>query len=258
MPFDPDAYTAEQRSAWSEAAAAYEAMSLRLFSKFTPEFSLFAEPEGRILDVACGPGLLTVLLGATGVDLAPGMIELARARHPNLTWRVMNAEALEFPDKSFDLVTCQLGLMLFARPDQALSEMARVGRRVACLVQGSAEGMVFSSLLLKTLVRRAPRLKAPPGAPTLFAFGEPGKLVEAFGRAGLTDVVEKRLSGVYEFASAQDYWDTFTRGGGRTARMLASLSAEEQDAVKADVLAEVERRDGKLPWEVVMARGRST
>lgn len=257
MPFDPDAYTAEQKAAWSEAAVPYEALSRRLFSEFTPAFAEFARPQGRMLDVACGPGTLTVLLGATGVDLAPGMIELARARHPNLTWRVMDAEALEFPDKSFDLVTCQLGLMLFARPDKALSEMARVGRRVACLVQGTAQGMEFTSLMMKTLVKRAPQLKVP-GAPTLFAFGDPGVLTAAFERAGLEEVEEKRLTGVYEFASPQDYWETFTRGGGRTARMLASLPPPDQEAVKAEVFAEVERRANRLRWEVVMARGVST
>lgn len=261
MPFDPNAHNEEQRQAWSEAAAPYEAMSRLLFSSFTPAFLDFLRPEGRLLDVACGPGAVALAAeerGAqvTAVDLAPGMIELARKKAPGIDWRVMNAEELRFPDKSFDVVSCQLGVMLFARPEKALAEMARVGRRAACLVQGTAEGMVFSSLLLKTLIKHAPELRVP-GAPTLFAFGGPGVLAAAMEKAGFSDVEEKRLAGTYEFGSPDEYWDTFTRGGGRTARMLASQPPGTRAAIKAEVSAEAERLLCRFPWEVVMARGRA-
>lgn len=259
MPFDPDAHNEEQRLAWSEAAVPYEAMSRLLFSAFSPAFVDFLRPEGRLLDVACGPGVVARAAeerGAkvTAVDIAPGMIELARKAAPGIDWRVMNAEELAFGDKSFDVVSCQLGVMLFARPDKALSEMARVGRRAACLVQGTAEGMIFSSLLLKTLLKHAPQLRVP-GAPTLFAFGGPGVLKAAMEKAGFSGVEEKRLSGVYEFASPKEYWETFTKGGGRTARMLASQPKGTRDLVMAEVLGEVEKRRCRLPWEVVLARG---
>jgi ubiquinone/menaquinone biosynthesis C-methylase UbiE len=262
MSFDPEAHTAEQRQAWSEAAVPYEAMSRLLFSAFSPAFVDFLRPEGSLLDVACGPGAVALAAHSRGarvtaVDLAPGMIELARAAAPDIDWRVMNAEELSFPDKSFDAVSCQLGVMLFARPEKALREMARVGRRAACLVQGTAEGMVFSSLLLRTMIKHAPELKVP-GAPTLFAFGGHGVLKGAMEKAGFTDVEEKRLSGAYEFSSAEDYWKTFTTGGGRTARMLATLPKSTQAAIKAEVLDAAEKLGCRLPWEVVMARGSAT
>ena len=65
----------------------------------------------RLLDLACGPGNLTRRLAplvapcgeVVGIDLAPGMGELAReAAIPNARFEVMNMERLEFADASFD------------------------------------------------------------------------------------------------------------------------------------------------------------
>ncbi|TDD55060.1 class I SAM-dependent methyltransferase [Kribbella antibiotica] len=58
-----------------------------------------------ILDVGCGPGRTTGLLSergpVVGLDLSPGMIEVARRDHPELDFRVGSMTALEFPDESF-------------------------------------------------------------------------------------------------------------------------------------------------------------
>jgi len=70
-------------------------------------------PECRILDIGCGSGNLLGWfheLGAQaqnlfGVDLIPDRIDAARARYPNFTFEVANAETLDFPDKSFDLIS---------------------------------------------------------------------------------------------------------------------------------------------------------
>src|SRR4029077_13133222 len=78
-----------------------------------------ARPGMRILDLACGPGTLTGLLArqvapegeVVGVDLAAGMIELARlSAPPNARFEVMDMEQLAFPDASFDGVVCGHGL----------------------------------------------------------------------------------------------------------------------------------------------------
>jgi ubiquinone/menaquinone biosynthesis C-methylase UbiE len=271
--FDPDAFTAESKQAWSSVSDRYDRLSAALFPPITKAFLEFAGPRPgqRLLDVACGPGALTEAAAAAvgptgravGVDLSPGMLKLAmgRAVSLNLEYREMNAESLDFPEAVFDAVVCQLGLMLFARPQAALAEMARVCRRggvVACLVQGSPERMLFTSLLMRTLVRHAPELKQP-GAPTLYAFAAPGVLEGALEGCGLRQVVSTRLAGTFPFASAEAYWTTLTEGGGRSGAMLRSLGEEKQRAVRAETLAEAERfRRGarwEIPYEVVMAKG---
>src|SRR5260370_34989275 len=78
-------------------------------------------PGKRILDLACGPGTLTYRLArdvspdgeVVGIDLAPGMIELARREAPvglPVRFELMGMEDLRFPDGDFDAAACGPGL----------------------------------------------------------------------------------------------------------------------------------------------------
>lgn len=94
------------------------------------------KPHMRILEAACGTGVVTERLertlgsGATIVasDLNPAMVDFARARLPDskVTWQVADASQLPFKDGSFDAIVCQFGWMFF--PDKA--HCAREARRV--------------------------------------------------------------------------------------------------------------------------------
>lgn len=275
--FDPAAHTDESRAVWSAAAARYDKLSASLFGPVTEEFIAFAgiRKGWRVLDVATGPGLAARAAarkaGEAGsvlaTDLAPGMIELAAARPPEkraapIEWRVMDSQALEVPPASFDAVICQLGLMLFALPDAALAGMARAAKPtapVACLVQGRRSHMLFTALVMDAMIARAPQLRAPKGAPTIFSFGPDGILEESFTRAGLHEIVTKRLHGVFRFKSPEDYWETMVGGAGKTRAMLDTLTPEVRAKVQADVLRRAaKRRRGsfvEIPYEFVMARG---
>lgn len=92
----------------------------------------------RVLDVACGPGLLTCAVArvareVTGIDIVPAMIERARLQQAhvdlaNLTWQVGDARALPFPDASFDRVLTRFSFHHLEEPARVLREMARVCR----------------------------------------------------------------------------------------------------------------------------------
>ncbi|HWZ89806.1 MAG TPA: class I SAM-dependent methyltransferase, partial [Polyangiaceae bacterium] len=88
----------------------------------------------RVLDVACGTGILGRLLrerlGApkrsVGVDINPAMIGLAQKLSPDIDYRAGDATELGFAAAEFDLVLCQHGLMFFPDRVKALREMRRV------------------------------------------------------------------------------------------------------------------------------------
>ena len=92
----------------------------------------------RVLDVACGPGIVACALAphaarVSGVDLTPAMITEAKRRQTalgltNLDWRVADAAALPFTDGAFDVVVTRYSFHHLQRPAAALAEMRRVCR----------------------------------------------------------------------------------------------------------------------------------
>jgi ubiquinone/menaquinone biosynthesis C-methylase UbiE len=94
----------------------------------------------RVLDLACGPGTLSRRLAiqvspggeVVGIDLAPGMIEVARAAQiPNARFEVMDIERLTFADGSFDAAACGHGIQFAPDLAAALRETRRVLRPTA-------------------------------------------------------------------------------------------------------------------------------
>jgi SAM-dependent methyltransferase len=125
-----------QREAWG--AAPWEPMAAR----FAPIHDhlvarLAPRPGDRWLDVGTGTGAVALRAAraaaeATGVDLAPGMIDRARrlAAEQRLAVRfeVGDAEGLPYEDASFDVVSSALGVFLAPDHAAAAGELARVCR----------------------------------------------------------------------------------------------------------------------------------
>jgi SAM-dependent methyltransferase len=88
-------------------------------------------PGSRVLDVGCGSGEFLALLTpmgvvASGVDPAPGMVELARARVPAADVRVGSVEQLPWTAASFDVATAFNSLHFAEDTLDAVAEVARV------------------------------------------------------------------------------------------------------------------------------------
>ena len=87
----------------------------------------------RVLDVACGPGIVSEKIyarGATpvGVDFSAEMIKLAGKEFPHLEFTEGDAQELPFADASFDRVVMNFGLLHLPRPLDAMKEANRVLR----------------------------------------------------------------------------------------------------------------------------------
>ena len=93
---------------------------------------------GRVLEVGVGTGISLPLyapnLRIFGTDISEAMLDKARRRvkEQNLNnvegLAVMDAEKLEFPDNSFDVVMAQYVVTAVPNPEKALDEFARVLR----------------------------------------------------------------------------------------------------------------------------------
>jgi ubiquinone/menaquinone biosynthesis C-methylase UbiE len=91
---------------------------------------------GRVLEVAPGPGYLSVELArsgkyqVTGLDISKTFVEIAQvnARQANVPvdFRLGSASDMPFADESFDFIICTAAFKNFTQPVQAIAEMQRV------------------------------------------------------------------------------------------------------------------------------------
>jgi ubiquinone/menaquinone biosynthesis C-methylase UbiE len=106
--------------------------------------ALGREPVGRLLDIACGPGILVAALAphaaeVVGLDLTPAMLAKARERCraqgiANVSLVEGDATRMSFPDGHFDVVVTRLAIHHFPDPSAVLKEARRVLRRDGRLV----------------------------------------------------------------------------------------------------------------------------
>ena len=124
-------------------AAGYDRQSRLLggfYDGIARDITAVAPTAGRVLDVGCGPGQLSIRLArdhgldVTGVDLDPAMVDLARANAASgvadgtIQFEVGDVAELPFQDGSFDVVVSSMSLHHWAHPQAGLAEIDRVIR----------------------------------------------------------------------------------------------------------------------------------
>ena len=204
-------------------------------------------PGDRVLDVACGTGVLSKALaeaGASviGVDASEGYLEGARRRrsHPNIAYEVGDIRHMRFDDDSFDAAVSTLALDVLPEIEQVVGEMKRVTRPGGVVASGVHQffgGMPAFDLVIHTgavLDIDFTRLRSIRAGRQLFW---PNGQAELWRKMGLTDVAEVPVVVDCEYPSFQDYWATFTGGPGSVTGPLMALSDDVRSAIERHVHA---------------------
>lgn len=167
----------------------------------------------RVLDVACGTGLVTreaaQRVGASGsvsgADLNTGMLAVAERLSPEIQWHECDASELPADDGAFDVVLCQQGLQFFPEPGQALEEMHRVlsdsGRLVAA-VWPPVEENVF---LRERVQAIAPFVTEEPTAQPTSPLHEVGGLASAIRSAGFAEAQVIKQTAVVSLPPMEEF-----------------------------------------------------
>jgi ubiquinone/menaquinone biosynthesis C-methylase UbiE len=252
---------AEELTFKDEAAAEYD----RAFALVTVHFMPFLlraahlAPGLRVLDIATGTGLSAeatlAAVGPTGyvtaADLSPAMAEKARERlgkAPNVLVSVEDGQALSFPDRSFDAVLCNLGLMFFPDPVRGLSEfrVLRPGGRAAVSVNTVVERS-YNHQINAIIARHVPSLAE--AVTRTFALGEASRLQSLFSEAGFEDIETDIVKHTFVLPSFDTYYGPFERGGASTGQALAALPEEIRRAVREEVRRDLADTGGPIEAE---------
>lgn len=207
------------------AAKAYQGLHVpALFQQWAPRVADAARirPGHRVLDVACGTGVLAREAASrvgddsrvSGLDVSAGMLAVAAQLAPNIDWQEGMAESLSFESDSFDAVVSQFGLMFFRDRSAAVREMLRVltnGGRMAVAVWESLDNTAAypeEVALLERLAgqRAADALRAP------FILGDRTELACLFENAGLASIEITTQQGTARFPSITTMVEADLRG----------------------------------------------
>src|SRR3954470_2810189 len=93
------------------SADSYARFMGRFSEPLAPKFALVVrDVRGRVLDVGCGPGVLTAVLvrrysagRVDAIDPTPGFVEAARPRLPGVDIRLGTAEELPYADGTYEV-----------------------------------------------------------------------------------------------------------------------------------------------------------
>lgn len=233
-------------------------------------------PGQRVLDIACGTGIVTRLAakqigpdGAiTGVDLNPGMLDVARTTVPDTVsadWHQADAAALPLPDESYDLVLCGLSAQFFSDKPAAFHEMHRVlvpGGRVALSLPGRIPPLF--AILADAMARHIDP-QAGGFVRTVFSLHDPDELERLLTDAGFRDVASRSTPRAFTLPSPKDFFRQYVQST-PLAAVVTTASDATRSALEQDVVEQWQRfvdtgsRDGSMTFrqDLVIAAGRKS
>lgn len=224
-----------------EVADAYISFMGRFSTPLAPLFAdvglAGAGAPAAVLDVGCGPGMLTAELvrrqGAArvaAVDPVATFVAAAAAAHPGADVRRASAEDLPFPDESFDATLAQLVVHFMSDAPAGLAEMRRVtrpGGRVSACVWDHGGGTGPLSAFWRAVLAVDPTVTDEAALPGSNA----GDLAALMVAAGLREVTEVPLTVTVPFATFEQWWEPYTFGVGTAGVAFDALAPEQQERV---------------------------
>ena len=208
LPFHDDFSIDEKsfRSHLRDIAGVQGLSAVTVNAHSTEVASCTAEEQSRVLDIAAGTGALALAAARSGAhvlatDFSPGMVaRIAAAGLPNVDAQVMDGQALELPDASFDAVFSIFGLIMFPDWRKGLSEMARVtrsgGHGVVATWQerGAATFLLLGQIRQKLFPERTSTLMLP----AVMALSNPTDFAHELVVAGYRDPQVEYVTHDYE------------------------------------------------------------
>lgn len=252
---------------YSAAADHYESPALGFWNYFggrTVQRARLAS-GAMVLDVCCGAGgsalpaarVVAPTGRVIGVDLAPGLLDLARAKAAaqgiaNAEFRHADFDQVYFRPASFDAVACVFGVFFFPDMPAALQKMwrfLRPGGQLAITTWGADAFDPLSTAFWEAVRRERPEIYK--GFSAWSRLAQPGAVESLFAEAGIEAVEVTPEDHEQPIESAEDWWTILMGSGYRGT--VDQLTPLERERVREACLA-LECRALRLPAVYTVAR----
>jgi ubiquinone/menaquinone biosynthesis C-methylase UbiE len=195
--------------------------------------------SSTLLDVGCGSGQLALIaarkgLRVTGVDIAANWIDSARGRarfeHLDARFDVGDAEALPYPDASFDVTASVFGAMFAPQPVLVAKELLRVTRPGGIIAMANWTAQGFIGDMFKLIAR----FIAPANMPSPVLWGDEETVKQRFGAGAAVKAKRVMFDFVYPFAPAEVV-KLFREYYGPTVKAFGALGEAEAAALNQEL-----------------------
>jgi ubiquinone/menaquinone biosynthesis C-methylase UbiE len=246
---------ARQQAMWASGDFAVIGTTLQIVGELLSEGADVRAGQ-RVLDVAAGNGNATLAAArrfaeVTSTDYVPALLERGRLRAEadglTVTFQEADAEALPFPDASFDRVLSTFGVMFAPDHVQAAAEMIRVCKPGGKIGIASWTPVGFIGKMFKVTASHVPPL---PGVQSPVLWGTEAHIQELF--PAVTSVEHRSRYFPFRYRSPQHFVDVFRTYYGPTLKAFAALDAERQESFAADLLALIEKSNTSREGDLVV------
>jgi ubiquinone/menaquinone biosynthesis C-methylase UbiE len=241
---DLKALKARQQAAWSSGDYALIGTTLQIVGEELCE-ALDVRSGHKVLDVAAGNGNVSLAAArrwceVVATDYVPALLQRARERASaerlDIEFREADAEALPFPDASFDVVVSTFGVMFTPDQERAAAEMLRVCKRGGKIGLANWTPDGFIGQLFKTIGQHVP----PSGARSPALWGTRERIGELFD-AHASSVKSAQRSFVFRYRSPAHWLEVFKTYYGPVHKTFGALEPAAQSALERDLIALIER-----------------
>jgi ubiquinone/menaquinone biosynthesis C-methylase UbiE len=229
-----------QQVAWGSGDYAVIGTTLQIVGEMLCE-AVDLRSNQRVLDVAAGNGNATLAAArrfadVVSTDYVGALLERGRQRAQAdrlpVTFQEADAEALPFPDASFDVVLSTFGVMFTPNQQQAANELMRVCRPGGKIGMANWTPEGFVGRLFKIIGKYVP---PAPGVKSPALWGTKAHLDTLFGSKAAVAAESKTF--VFRYKSPAHWVEIFRDYYGPVAKTFAAIDPEARETLEADLHA---------------------